>query len=406
MFHIAHPGIIVVLSLFLSFLVVVVRGRPVRGIAELEQLRRQGDSGQRQPTDSATTTNTTTTAPAAGGGGDGRRLRKQQQRGVFALASDTIGTGIRQDDQKLNQIKNLCTFNATVCEKYNETAKQGVWNLLGRIVDHRLIEQADAYNGWGGKGGGALGVDLISNIFSYYETIGDVQMLATMVCVLSGGRPRSNEGKNGNNGTRNNSNSSNSNSNSSDGTGGQLHLLPAGKVELFDAYIRRYSDLLFGWSLLVKRAELNKHLAQRLQESEVSNADFGGNKEYMDHSRGAPVGIGLVFTCPRCGGSAEFGTNICQSCQDFAFRCSICENGVRGVFMVCDACGHGGHLNHVQHWFSKHSSCPSGCGCHCTFSSSSSNTATLTTAAAAAAAIAGRGGTAPDSEKAGTGNNA
>ena len=157
-------------------------------------------------------------------------------------------------------------------------------------------------------------------------------MLATIVCVLSGGRSR-NQGDD------------------------QLRLLPtSGYNEKYDTYIRRYSDLLFGWSLLVKRAELNKHLLQRVQEIEgnmVSDAS--------DNMQRAP-GIELVFTCPRCGQDAA---NICRNCQDFAFTCSVCENGVRGLFMVCDACGHGGHAGHINSWFAKHSECPSGCGCLC-----------------------------------------
>ena len=251
---------------------------------------------------------------------------------MYALATDAFG--VHEDDRKLSQVKNLCMHNAAVCEKYGESGKQKVWLLLEQMVDRRLNEMPDAFNGWGGKGGGALGVDLVKNIMKYYETLGDVQMLATIVCVLSGGRPRNQEDD-------------------------QLDLLPTD--EKYDTYIRRYSDLLFGWSLLVKRAELNKHLAQRVQENE-------GNSIVSDTpaSRLRAPGIELVFTCPRCG---EDAANICRTCQDFAFRCSVCENGVRGLFMVCDSCGHGGHAGHINSWFAKHSECPSGCGCLCTFSS-------------------------------------
>ena len=207
----------------------------------------------------------------------------------------------------------------------------GVWKLLAQMVDRRLNESPDDFNGWGGKGGGALGVELVASFMRYYETLGDVQMLATMVCVLSGGRPRT-----------------------KDDTREHLFLLPTGHDEKYDTYIRRYSELLFGWGLLVKRAELNKHLVVRVQENE-GKVSTGKSQS----------GIALVFTCPRCGKDAELGTNVCRACQDFAFKCSICENGVRGLFTVCESCGHGGHMVHITNWFANHTQCPSGCGCFC-----------------------------------------
>lgn len=246
-----------------------------------------------------------------------------------------------EDDQKLSQIKEICEHNAQVCANIDETGKAGAWNLLAQMVDRRLNERPDAFNGWGGRGGGALGVDLVSNLMRYYESLGDVQMLATMVCVLSGGRRRSRGYA----------------SISRD----HLFLLPTGQDEKYDTYIRHYSDLLYGWGLLVKRAELNKHLVQHTPQSEGSII----LNDNINNIRSP--GIALVFTCPKCGNDAEFGTNICRTCQDFAFRCSICENGVKGLFIVCDACGHGGHVGHISTWFVKHSECPAGCGCFCTF---------------------------------------
>jgi Zinc-ribbon, C4HC2 type len=253
--------------------------------------------------------------------------------GVYALNTKTL----HDDEKRLCQIQALCIHNAGVCERIGEVGKQGVWKLLAQLVDRRLNERPDSFNGWGGDGGGALGVGLVESFMKYYEALGDVQMLATMVCVLSGGRPRT-EG----------------------GAGGSRCFLPEGQDEKYDLYIRRYADLLFGWGLLVKRAELNKHLVRRVQESEGTMWNDIASKEK------AP-GIALVFTCSKCGNDAEFGTNICRSCQEFAFKCTICEQAVRGLSIVCSACGHGGHVVHMTDWFSKHRQCPSGCGCMCTF---------------------------------------
>ena len=263
--------------------------------------------------------------------------RSAVKPGVYALSTKAL----RDDERRLCQIQSLCIHNAGVCERLGELGKQGVWKVLAEMVDRRLNERPDAFNGWGGEAGGALGVGLVASFMNYYEALGDVQMLATMVCVLRGGPLRTVEGGHAR---------------------GRLSFLPEGQDGKYDLYIRRYADLLFGWGLLVKRAELYKHLVQHVQESEGALwCDIGADEK-------AP-GISLVFTCPKCGNDAEFGTNVCRSCQEFAFKCTICEQAVRGLSIVCSACGHGGHVVHMTAWFSMHTQCASGCGCLCTFTS-------------------------------------
>ena len=46
--------------------------------------------------------------------------------------------------------------------------------------------------------------------------------------------------------------------------------------------------------------------------------------------------------------------------------CAVCEGAVRGVYVACPGCGHGGHLDHMTAWFARHTQCPSGCGHRCT----------------------------------------
>jgi hypothetical protein len=41
---------------------------------------------------------------------------------------------------------------------------------------------------------------------------------------------------------------------------------------------------------------------------------------------------------------------------------------VRGLFTLCEICGHGGHVIHLTEWFARSSDCPTGCGCKCTVS--------------------------------------
>ena len=260
--------------------------------------------------------------------------------------------------RSLDEIERICLHNASVCADLGDHEKEAVWNLLAQTVDRQLdVAGSQSFNGWGGNGGGALGVELVGNLLKYYEARGDCQMLATMTCVLSGGRRSS---------LRQQS---------------QLiydddrpYLLPLNQDEKYDMYIRRYADLLYSWGLLSLRAELNKHLIRIPATNNnnpithpVSGRHMGSVEENSD-LEGRRPGIAVVFQCPKCGEDTEFNTNVCRNCRDFAFRCSICDNAVQGLFTVCDFCGHGGHVDHMTSWFAKHLECPTGCGCTCMFS--------------------------------------
>ncbi|KRX52228.1 WD repeat-containing protein 24, partial [Trichinella sp. T9] len=43
------------------------------------------------------------------------------------------------------------------------------------------------------------------------------------------------------------------------------------------------------------------------------------------------------------------------------------EETIRGLFLWCPGCMHGGHLNHIESWFRSHSSCPTGCRHKCIY---------------------------------------
>eukprot|EP01080_Neovahlkampfia_damariscottae_P001718 gene1718-487_t len=93
--------------------------------------------------------------------------------------------------------------------------------------------------------------------------------------------------------------------------------------EQFKKFRKSYCDLLDRWSLIEKKNEILK----------FSSPD---KKQEMD---------------------------LCLNVQ----KCSICRLLVRGLSIQCFICGHGGHINHLQHWFKKNQQCASGCGCICIF---------------------------------------
>lgn len=238
--------------------------------------------------------------------------------------------------ETLEETCRLCLRNAQVSKECGSSEKEEVWNMLAETVQNQMDDEGKLFNGWGGQCGGALGVELVANFFQFYEAIGDVQMLATMFCVLSGGRDRIKAEQ-------------------------QPSLIPNGNV--YDNYIKRYAELLYSWDLLSVRAELNKHLTRNQSGREFRFLSTEGSSE---NGFARTLGVGLF--CPRCNGDVDPSTNACPRCRDWAFRCSICDNAVRGLFTFCDYCHHGGHLQHLVKWFSSNNFCPTGCGCQCTFS--------------------------------------
>ena len=40
---------------------------------------------------------------------------------------------------------------------------------------------------------------------------------------------------------------------------------------------------------------------------------------------------------------------------------------VKGLYVWCQGCGHGGHLVHLKNWFEKKTVCPAGCGHYCQY---------------------------------------
>lgn len=250
-------------------------------------------------------------------------LNKEMIRlGVYTLGDESRHRpGEKLRDEKLRE---ACLHNAAVYSDFGQDEKANVWNLLAQMAENALEDEHDNFNGWGGPFCGSLGQDTVSSFLDFYEAQGDVQMLATMVCVLGGGpRTRITEGSS---------------------------FLPLSHQDRYDSYIRRYADLLYRWRLMSKRAELRKHLEYRLPEM-------------YDNDESAAIAIDV--SCSRCHRELTTDDSICRHCRNYAFRCSICDIAVRGLFTICGRCGHGGHTSHLKEWFGKHEVCPTGCGCNC-----------------------------------------
>ena len=258
--------------------------------------------------------------------------------------------------EQLDRTVELCLYNAAVCSDLQQNGKADAWSLLAQVVGHLSKDVRDDFDGWGGPGGGALGGDLVESILQFYELHGDVQMLATIVCVLSGGSDRR---------MSNRSHRMEQETNSC-----IRNLLPDDDKRL-DSYIIRYASLLYAWGKLTTRTELNKHLAHSIPGGggeiliPLEQGVEGRLQKAFVPNDGVAPGITFAPLCPRCHKPANPETNVCTSCKQYAFKCSICMNAVRGLFTTCLTCGHGGHVEHLLPWFEKETTCPTGCGCTC-----------------------------------------
>jgi len=64
---------------------------------------------------------------------------------------------------------------------------------------------------------------------------------------------------------------------------------------------------------------------------------------------------------------------VCRSCRSRVGLCFLCHEPVKGIFVWCPGCGHGGHLDHALEWFGMNEVCPTGCGHKCNLFPLSSN---------------------------------
>jgi len=60
-------------------------------------------------------------------------------------------------------------------------------------------------------------------------------------------------------------------------------------------------------------------------------------------------------------------TRLSCRCHQCASVCAVCHHVVKGLFVWCQGCSHGGHLEHIMNWLKSSSHCPAGCGHLCEY---------------------------------------
>ena len=76
----------------------------------------------------------------------------------------------------------------------------------------------------------------------------------------------------------------------------------------------------------------------------------------------------LHVICSHCNRPMSSRGWVCDRCRRCASMCAVCHHVVKGLFVWCQGCSHGGHLQHIMKWLEGSSHCPAGCGHLCEYS--------------------------------------
>ncbi|XP_030625773.1 GATOR2 complex protein WDR24 [Chanos chanos] len=75
----------------------------------------------------------------------------------------------------------------------------------------------------------------------------------------------------------------------------------------------------------------------------------------------------LHINCSNCKRPMNNRGWICDRCHQCASVCAVCHHVVKGVFVWCQGCSHGGHLTHIMDWLRNSTYCPAACGHQCEY---------------------------------------
>ena len=78
-------------------------------------------------------------------------------------------------------------------------------------------------------------------------------------------------------------------------------------------------------------------------------------------------GCGKLIETNRITSTSRANSGRCKKCRTVANLCAVCHKPVQGLYVWCQGCGHGGHLEHISAWLEENKKCPSGCGHRCEY---------------------------------------
>ncbi|XP_071543764.1 GATOR2 complex protein WDR24-like isoform X1 [Panulirus ornatus] len=75
----------------------------------------------------------------------------------------------------------------------------------------------------------------------------------------------------------------------------------------------------------------------------------------------------VTLNCGRCNYPLSRNSLLCRKCGCASATCALCHGMVRGLYVWCQGCSHGGHLHHIMQWMANNKACPTGCGHLCEY---------------------------------------
>ncbi|KAL9653779.1 hypothetical protein ABK040_012840 [Willaertia magna] len=248
----------------------------------------------------------------------------------------------------------VCLQNVEICQTENRFDLSKMWKILSQIVDVKLLCSSGPGNYWAQH---ALGRRFVKNLLNHFLRKRDIQTCAIMTCVLRMVRHE---------------------------LALELDKMPLTKLtvdqcDLMDVEMRKimnhvclcYSKLLHSWGFHLQRCEITKYvntLTNQQFMNGTSKCDIEFEQYPLQQQQQQVIKEGTTLT-PRSGEvnrQQALSSQLQQQQTKKTFlTCSLCRVPVRGVCVYCYNCGHGGHIEHMQKWFSSNDTCPAGCGCSC-----------------------------------------
>ncbi|KAI8898043.1 WD40-repeat-containing domain protein [Globomyces pollinis-pini] len=121
---------------------------------------------------------------------------------------------------------------------------------------------------------------------------------------------------------------------------------------LVEYYTREYIDLL-------QRFQLWQAATKIINHSSIASIRSLNEESTTIHT-----------SCFQCGTAVPVTLRTsfrCEKCDACVSWCVVCHKVVKGVYVWCQFCSHGGHMECLDGWFCGETMCPTGCGHECTF---------------------------------------
>ncbi|KAL7543588.1 hypothetical protein ACHAXR_012881, partial [Thalassiosira sp. AJA248-18] len=229
----------------------------------------------------------------------------------------------------------VCRYNATVAESLNRKAIRHMWKTLATILDGSGLDGLPANSSSHPNPMAHVLTPTLRKLLLQRSNAGDVQTCVVLCEVMDVIVPPAAAG------------------------GSAKSRIPNLNMISIREWYLTYIDLMQQMCLFTQAASLIRN---------CSDPVIGALNQQSTT---------IHESCPRCGKPLLGGTaiqddagasprlsaqRVCRSCRSRVGMCYLCHEPVKGIFVWCPGCGHGGHLDHALEWFAMNEVCPTGCG--------------------------------------------